>query len=69
MNIMKGMNIDVANMTKTEKTVNEMSLELNMNMKLSNKFEETEHLEKINKSIQPYGLNNLGNSCYINSII
>lgn len=33
------MGINLNEMVKTEKTINELSLELNLNLKLSNKFE------------------------------
>ena len=57
-------------MKKTEKTINELSLELNLNLQLSNKFEKDEKLLVINDNNQrPYGIDNIGNSCYINSVL
>lgn len=57
-------------MKKTEKTINELSLELNMNLKLSNKFEKDEKLIQIkDREERPYGIENIGNSCYINSTL
>ena len=40
---------------------------MNLNLKLSKKFEKNEKLIKIEN--QPYGMHNIGNSCYINSVI
>lgn len=61
--------IDVVDMVKTEKTINEMSLEYNLNFKLSENFERNEHLKKIEMKERPHGLENIGNSCYINSVL
>lgn len=40
-----------------------------MNFKLSNKFEKTEHLKKLSKEENYNGIDNIGNSCYLNSVI
>ena len=61
--------LDLKNFMKTEKTINELSLELNLNFKLSNKFEKTEHLKKLTLDENFNGLDNIGNSCYLNSVI
>lgn len=67
--VLMGFGIDLSKMQKTEKTINEMSLDLNLNFKLSNKFEKDEKLEHFPEEISPYGIVNIGNSCYINSVI
>ena len=61
--------LDLKSFIKTEKTINELSLELNLNYKVSNKFEKTEHLKKLNKEESFNGIDNIGNSCYLNSVI
>lgn len=43
--ILSKFNIDIEKLVKTEKTINELSLEYNLNLKLSHVFEETEQLE------------------------
>ena len=67
--VVKKFGLDIDNMKKTEKTINEMSLEYNLNFKLSENFERNENLKKIDISTRPHGLENIGNSCYINSVI
>lgn len=61
--------IDIKNMAKTEKTINEMSLEFNLNFELSKSFERDEQLTKFSDELKPNGLINIGNSCYINSVV
>ena len=62
--------IDLNKMRKTEKTINEMNFDINFNFKLSNKFEKTEKLRAISQAADRYnGIANLGNSCYINSVV
>ena len=61
--------IDMNSMTKTEKTINEMSLEYNLNFELSKNFEKDGKLDKIDPLYKPNGLVNIGNSCYINALI
>ena len=60
--------IDIAKQTKTEKSIAEMNLEANLNLTLSKVLEE-------GKTLVPVfgpgltGMENLGNSCYMNSVI
>lgn len=61
--------IDQKRMKKTEKTINEMSLEYNMNLKLSKSFEENQNLIPLEAGTHPKGIHNIGNSCYINSVL
>ncbi len=59
--------IDIATQKKTEKTVQEMDLEINLNLQLSKIIEEGKQLIPL---FGPglTGLENLGNSCYLNSV-
>lgn len=76
LNLMKNL-IDVfgeqvKNLSKTEKTINEMSLDINLNFELSKAFEEKEQLVSLNQLKDKnffWGLANIGNSCYINSVV
>ena len=60
--------IDIATQTKTEKSIAEMNLEANLNLTLSKVLEE-------GKTLVPVfgpgltGMENLGNSCYMNSVV
>ena len=60
--------IDIAKQTKTEKSIAEINLEANLNLTLSKVLEE-------GKTLVPVfgpgltGMENLGNSCYMNSVI
>ena len=62
----------VKKLRKTEKTINQMSLEINLNFELSKAFEEKEQLTPLNQ-IQDknffWGIANIGNSCYMNSVV
>ena len=60
--------IQVGSMVKTEKSVAEMELEMNLNLTLSKAVEEGRVL--IPRFGPGYtGMENLGNSCYINSVV
>ncbi|RHY26524.1 hypothetical protein DYB32_007529 [Aphanomyces invadans] len=60
--------IKVDELTKTEKTINELNVELNKNWDFDSIMEEGKNLEPI--SGPGYiGLVNLGNSCYVNSVL
>mmetsp|Transcript_9112 Transcript_9112/g.6872 ORF Transcript_9112/g.6872 Transcript_9112/m.6872 type:complete len:89 (+) Transcript_9112:616-882(+) len=65
---MARLGIDIKTQTKTEKSVAEMNLEANLNLTLSKTIEEGKEL------IPLYGpgltgMENLGNSCYLNSVV
>jgi ubiquitin carboxyl-terminal hydrolase 5/13 len=60
--------IDIATQSKTEKTVTELNLEANLSLTLSKVIEEGKVLVPV---FGPglTGMENLGNSCYINSVV
>lgn len=60
--------IDVAQQKKTEKTMEELNLDANLNLKLSKILEEGRQLVPI---FGPglTGIDNIGNTCYMNSIV
>lgn len=60
--------IDVAEQKKTEKTMTELNLEVNLNFTLSKQLEEGKVLTPIYGPGYT-GLENLGNSCYMNSVL
>ena len=68
--VISAMGIDLRSLRKTEKTINQMSLEINLNFELSKAFEQKEQLEPL-KQLQDreffWGLANIGNSCYLNA--
>ena len=65
---LKVFGIDMGTQVKTEKTITEMNLEANLNLTLSKVLEE-------GKTLVPVfgpgltGMENLGNSCYMNSVV
>ena len=60
--------IDIKQQTKTEKTTEEMNLEMNLNFTLSKVIEDGKQLVP---AFGPglTGMENLGNSCYMNSVV
>ena len=65
---MQTLGIDVATQKKTEKTMQEMDLEYNLNLTLSKIVEEGKQLIPLYGEWNT-GLENLGNSCYMNSVL
>ena len=65
---LKTFGIDINTQKKTEKTVTEMNLSINLNFTLSKTLEEGKVLPPLYGEGFT-GLENLGNSCYMNSII
>lgn len=60
--------IDVLKQTKTEKSITELNLEANLSLTLSKVLEEGKILVPIFGSGNT-GMENLGNTCYLNSIV
>lgn len=60
--------IDVATQKKTDKTVTEMNLDFNINLTLSKTIEEGKVLTPLYGPGHT-GMENLGNSCYMNSVL
>lgn len=60
--------INVEKLTKTEKTMAELTIDANMNLQLSKALEEGKLLESV---FGPgyTGIDNIGNSCYMNSAV
>ena len=65
---LKAMGIDIATQKKTDKTVTEMNLDININFTLSKTIEEGKVLIPLYGPGNT-GLENIGNSCYMNSVI
>ncbi len=65
---LKNFGIDITLQQKTEKTMAEMNLEFNLNFTLSKTIEDGKVLIPVYGS-EYTGMENLGNSCYLNSII
>lgn len=65
---MQRLGIDIKSQTKTEKTIAEMNLEANLNLTLSKTIEEGKQLTPV---FGPgfTGMENIGNSCYMNSVV
>ena len=66
--ILKNMGIDVDTMVKTEKTMTELNLELNLTFTLSKAYEKGKELKLVSGAGKT-GLENIGNSCYLNSVL
>lgn len=60
--------IDIATQKKTEKTIQEMDLEANLNLTLCKVIEEGKELTPL-YGPGCTGMENLGNSCYMNSVL
>lgn len=57
-------NIDLHKFNKTEKSVVEMNIDANMKLELSKQIESEMNIEQIRR----VGIENLGNTCYANSV-
>lgn len=60
--------IDIAVQKKTEKTIEEQNLEVNLNLTLSKVLEDGKTLTPVFGAYNT-GMENLGNSCYMNSVV
>jgi len=60
--------IDTATQVKTEKTIAEQTLEANLNLTLSKVIEDGKSLIPVFGPLNT-GMQNLGNTCYMNSIV
>ena len=65
---LKVIGIDVLSQVKTEKSIAEQELEINLNLTLSKVIEEGKTLIPA-FGVYTTGMQNLGNSCYLNSIV
>lgn len=65
---MATLGIDIGTQTKTEKTMTELNLEVNLNLTLSKVLEEGKVLTPVFGSGLT-GMENLGNTCYMNSVV
>lgn len=65
---MKAFGVRIEDQIKTEKNVEELNIDINLNLELSKVIEEGKVLKNVYGSGFT-GLSNLGNSCYMNSII
>lgn len=54
---------------KTEKTIIELNVQLNQNFELSQAFERDRAMQTLPETERPPGLFNIGNSCYVNSLL
>ena len=61
--------IEIGSQKKTEKTVTEMTLDLNLNYSLSRLVEGEKGKFKVMYGPNYTGMENIGNSCYLNSIV
>lgn len=61
--------IEVSSQKKTEKTVAEINLDINLNFALNKLISGKDKTEK--RIYEPgfTGMNNIGNSCYLNSVV
>lgn len=67
--VLQHMGLNLHTFQKTEKTIIQMNLQLNKNFELSQAFEKDLKMGEIDQQLRPPGLLNLGNSCYINSLL
>ncbi len=65
---LRNLGIDISTQRKTDKTVTELNLSININLTLSKTIEEGKVLTPLYGEGHT-GLENLGNSCYMNSIL
>lgn len=65
---LNALGLDVAQQVKTEKTIAEQELEANLSLTLSKVLEEGKTLKPVFGPLNT-GLQNLGNTCYMNSVL
>jgi ubiquitin carboxyl-terminal hydrolase 5/13 len=65
---METLGIAFGEQKKTEKTIAEMNLDINLNFTLSKQLE-NEKNDKVMFGSSYTGMNNIGNSCYLNSVV
>lgn len=65
---MELLGIDFGSQKKTEKSIAEMNLDLNLNFTLSKQLEDEKN-DKLMFGEDYTGMNNIGNSCYLNSVV
>ena len=59
--------INISEQRKTEKTIQELTLDMNLNVALSRLIEDKNMVEVYGKGFT--GIDNIGNSCYMNSVL
>lgn len=65
---MYGLGIDIRGFKKQEKTLVELSIEMNQRLELSKEFEVNQSLVPV-ENFSVLGIKNVGNSCYLNSVL
>ena len=61
--------IEIGAQKKTEKTITELTLDINLNYSLSRLVEGDRGKAKVMYGSDYTGMENIGNSCYLNSVV